>query len=225
MLYIVATPIGNMKDITLRALEVLKKVDVIACEDTRETLKLLRQYDIEKRLISYHRDNEKKRLHILLNMLKDGKNIALVCDRGTPGVSDPAYLLVRESHKNDIEVVPIPGPSSFTAALSVSGLSSDEVCFYGFLPRKEGKRKKLLEKLKEREETIVFFESVHRIIKSLNRIYEVFGNREVTVCRELTKKFEEIKTGSLNEIMEWYEHHPVKGEFVILIKGQKNSGQ
>lgn len=221
MLYIVATPIGNMKDITLRALEVLEKVDVIACEDTRETSKLLRHYGIEKRLVSYYKDNERKRLHTLLNMLEDGKDVALVCDRGTPGVSDPAYLLVRESHKNNIKVTPIPGPSSFTSALSVSGLPGDEICFYGFLPRKEGKRKKLLEELKERKETIVFFESVHRIIKSLNQIYEILGNREITVCRELTKKFEETKTGFLNEIIEWYGCHSVKGEFVILIKGRE----
>ncbi|HDN98108.1 MAG TPA: 16S rRNA (cytidine(1402)-2'-O)-methyltransferase [bacterium] len=220
MLYIVATPIGNLKDITIRAIETLKKVDLIVCEDTRETLKILKNYGFEKPLLSYYREIERKRVRKIVNMLMEGKEIALVCDRGTPGISDPAYLLVNEAYKHGIKVVPVPGPSALTAALSISGLPTDKFSFYGFLPRKKGKRKKLLESLKEREETLVFFESVHRIKDFLSEIYEIFGDREVMVCRELTKKFEEIKRGKIKEIIEWYDKNVVKGEFVILVKGK-----
>lgn len=221
MLYVVATPIGNLGDITLRALEVLKSVDVIACEDTRETLKLLRHYGIEKPLTSYYRDNERKRLHRLVEMLKEGKSIALVCDRGTPGISDPAYLLVRAAHHNNIRVVPVPGPSGLTAALSVCGLPTHAVSFYGFLPRKKGSRRKLLERLVEKEETLVFFESVHRIRDTLSLLHEIFGDRPAAVGRELTKKFEEIRTGHLREIAEWCKSNTLKGEFVVVIGGKE----
>jgi len=221
MLYIVATPIGNLGDITFRALETLKKVDLIACEDTRETLKLLKHYGFEKPLISYYKDNEKKKIPILIKMLLKGKDVALVCDRGTPGISDPAYLLVKEAYKNNIKVIPIPGPSSLSTSLSICGLPTDKVSFYGFLPKKEGKKKKFLKNLKEREETIVFFESVYRLEKTLFQIYEIFGNREVTICRELTKKFEEIKTGELKNLIEQLKNWIMKGEFVIIIKGKE----
>ncbi|MCM8757225.1 MAG: 16S rRNA (cytidine(1402)-2'-O)-methyltransferase, partial [Candidatus Omnitrophica bacterium] len=186
MLYVVGTPIGNLSDITLRALEILKKVDSIVCEDTRETLKLLKHYGIEKPLFSFFREKEKERVTGLIRMLKAGKTLALVCDRGTPGISDPAYLLVRAAREAGIPVSPIPGPSSLTAALSVSGLPADSVAFYGFLPRKIGKKKRLFEKLKNYEETLVFFESVHRLQQTMQLLQEIFGNREVTLCRELT---------------------------------------
>ena len=220
MLYIVATPIGNLDDITFRAVDVLKNVDVILCEDTREALKLLNHLRIKKRLVSYYRDNERGRLKTVLSLLLEGRDIALICDRGTPGVSDPAYLLVREAHKNNIPVTSVPGPSALTAAMSVCGLPTDRIVFYGFLPRKKGKKRKVMEELREREETIIFYESVHRVKETLGFIKEVFPDREMTLCRELTKKFEEIKTGNVSDVFEYYKDKEPKGEFVIIIKGK-----
>ena len=220
MLYIVATPIGNLDDITFRAVDVLKNVDVILCEDTREALKLLNHLGIKKRLISYYRDNERDRLKIALSLLLEGRDVALICDRGTPGVSDPAYLLVREAYKNNIPVTPVPGPSALTAAMSVCGLPTDRIVFYGFLPRKKGKKRKIMEELREREETIIFYESVHRVKETLGFIKEVFPDREMTLCRELTKKFEEIKTGNVSDVFEYYKDKEPKGEFVIIIRGK-----
>ncbi|MCX7916990.1 MAG: 16S rRNA (cytidine(1402)-2'-O)-methyltransferase, partial [bacterium] len=160
MLYIVATPIGNIKDITLRAIEILKEVDLILCEDTRETIKLLNYYGIKKKLLSYYKDIEKKRVDRVIELLKEGKEIALVCDRGTPGISDPAYVLVNEAYKNNIKVIPVPGPSALTASLSISGFPLKNVYFIGFIPKKENEKKKIFEKFKEGNETIIFFESV-----------------------------------------------------------------
>jgi len=225
MLYIVSTPIGNLNDITFRAIEILKKVDLILCEDTRETLKLLNHYDIKNHLLSYYKDNEYKRIGKVIEMLKEGKEIALVCDRGTPGISDASFLLVREAYKNNIKVIPIPGPSSLTSAISVSALPSSQFTFYGFLPKGENKKRKLMESLIEREETLIFFESVHRINETLKIIKDVFQNREMTVCRELTKKFEEIKYGSVEEVVGYFLSKKNKGEFVILIKGDKNANK
>lgn len=219
MLYIVATPIGNLSDITFRAVEVLKNADVILCEDTRETLKLLNHLGIKKRLVSYYRDNEKVRLREALGLLAEEKDVALVCDRGTPGISDPAYLLVREAYKSKIQVCPVPGPSALTAALSACGLPSDRVSFYGFLPRKKGKKRKFLESLKDKEETTVFYESVHRVKDTMSAMDELYPEREVTVCRELTKKFEEIKTGTVRDVSAEYLEKDAKGEFVIILKG------
>ncbi|MDD3726142.1 MAG: 16S rRNA (cytidine(1402)-2'-O)-methyltransferase [Candidatus Ratteibacteria bacterium] len=220
MLYIIATPIGNLGDITFRAVDVLKDVDVILCEDTREALKLLNHFDIKKPLLSYYKDNERYRLKKAIELLLQGKDVALICDRGTPGISDPAYLLVREAYRNGIPVTPVPGPSALTAAMSVCGLPTDRTVFYGFLPRKKGKKKKILELLTEREETIIFYESVHRIKETLTFIKELFADREMTLCRELTKKFEEIKTGSVEDICEYYKDKELKGEFVIIIRGK-----
>jgi len=221
MLYIVATPIGNLNDVTFRAAEVLKKVDIILCEDTRETLKLLNHLGISKPLVSYYRDNERIRIKEALSILLEGREVALVCDRGTPGISDPAYLLVREAYRNGIPVSPIPGPSSLTTALSVCGLPTDRVSFYGFIPRKSGKKRKFLESLREKEETTVFYESVHRIMDTLSIINELYPEREMTVCRELTKKFEEIKTGYVKEIFAEYQAKEAKGEFIIILKGNR----
>ncbi len=223
MLYIVATPIGNLNDITFRAVEVLKNVDVVLCEDTRETLKLLNHLGIKKRLVSYYRDNERVRLKEAISMLGEGKEIALVCDRGTPGISDPAYLLVREALKKGISVIPVPGPSALVASLSVCGLPADRVCFCGFLPRKEGKKRKFLESLKERDETVVFYESVHRVNETLEIMNEIFPEREMTICRELTKKFEEIRTGTVRKIFLEYRERDIKGEFVVVVKGADKS--
>jgi len=219
MLYVVGTPIGHLADITLRGLEVLKNVDGIICEDTRETMKLLRHYGLVKPLYSFFREKEQRKLPFLMNLLKEGKNLALFCDRGTPGISDPAYLLVREALNTGIQVSPVPGPSSLTAALSVSGLPADKISFFGFLPRKASRKKKILESWKYREETLVFFESVHRIGETLQLVGEIFGTREITICRELTKKFEEIRTGQASESTGWFPQNRQKGEFVIIIRG------
>jgi len=220
MLYVVATPIGNLGDITLRAVEVLKNADVILCEDTRETLKLLNHLGIKKRLVSYYKDNEKARLGEALNFLSEGREVVLVCDRGTPGISDPAYLLVKEARKNNIPVSPVPGPSSLAAAMSGCGLPTDRVSFYGFVPRKPGKKRKFLESLKEKEETVFFYESVYRIKDTLSVMNEIFPDREMTICRELTKKFEEIKTGRVEEIFSGCKDKEAKGEFVIALRGK-----
>ncbi len=220
MLYVVATPIGNLQDITLRAVDVLRNADVVLCEDTRETLKLLNHLGIKKHLVSYYRDNEKARLKEALDFLENGKEVVLVCDRGTPGISDPAYLLVREAHKKNIGVCAVPGPSSLAAAMSVCGLPTDRTSFYGFVPRKQGKKRKFLESLKDKEETVFFYESVYRIKDTLGIMNELFPEREMTLCRELTKKFEEIRTGSVHQIFEDYREREAKGEFVVAIRGK-----
>lgn len=222
MLYIVATPIGSLEDITLRAVNVLKSVDLILCEDTRETIKLLNHLGIKKPLLSYYKDNEAGRLKKAVKLLLEGKDIALVSDRGTPGVSDPAYLLVREAYRNNIKVAPVPGPSAFSAAMSVCGLPTDRISFYGFIPRKKGKKVQFLSALKDRQETLVFFESVHRIVETLEILNELFPERELTLCRELTKKFEEIKVGTASLIYKDYAEKKaeIKGEFVLILKGR-----
>jgi len=222
MLYIVATPIGNIKDITLRAIEVLKSVDLILCEDTRETKKLLNYYGIKKPLLSYYREIEKKRVNKVIELLKEGKEIALVCDRGTPGISDPAYILVKEVYKNNLKVSPVPGPSALTASLSISGFPLDRVYFYGFLPKKENEKRKIFEKWKNMDETIVFFESVHRIEKTINLLFEIIPEKEICICRELTKVFEEIIRGKIKDVYEVFKKEKKKGEFVLIIKGGEN---
>jgi 16S rRNA (cytidine1402-2'-O)-methyltransferase len=222
MLYIVATPIGNIKDITLRAIEVLKSVDLILCEDTRETKKLLNYYGIKKPLLSYYREIEKKRVNKVIELLKEGKEIALVCDRGTPGISDPAYILVKEVYKNNLKVSPVPGPSALTASLSISGFPLDRVYFYGFLPKKENEKRKIFEKWKNMDETIVFFESVHRIEKTINLLCEIIPEKEICICRELTKIFEEIIRGKIKDVYEIFKKEKKKGEFVLIIKGGEN---
>jgi len=224
MLYIVATPIGNLEDITLRAVNILKEADLVLCEDTRETVKLLNHLDIKKPLLSYYKDNEAGRLKKAVEMLLDGKDIALVSDRGTPGVSDPAYLLVREAFRYNIRVVPVPGPSAFTAAMSVCGLPTDRFSFYGFLPRKKGKKIQFFSALQDKKETMFFFESVHRIRETMEILDTLFPGRELTVCRELTKKFEEVKTGTVSSICAEYrekEAEEIKGEFVLILKGRE----
>lgn len=222
MLYIVATPIGNIKDITLRAIEVLKNVDLILCEDTRETKKLLNYYDIKKPLLSYYREIEKKRVNKVIELLKEGKEIALVCDRGTPGISDPAYILVKEAYKNNIKVVPIPGASSLTCALSISGFPLNRVYFYGFLPKKEGEKRKIFEEIKEKKGVFVFFESVHRIEKTLKLLSEILPENEICICRELTKVFEEVIRGKVKDVYEIFKKEKKRGEFVLIVNGGEN---
>lgn len=219
MLYLVPTPIGNLKDITLRALEVLKEVDLVLAEDTRTTSHLLNHYQIEKPLTPYHQHNEHKILQHLAGQLQAGKKMALVTDAGTPGISDPAFLLVRECVKNEVKVESLPGATAFVPALINSGLPTNRFCFEGFLPLKKG-RHILLEKLKAEDRTMIFYESPMRLVKTLNDLAAYFGSgRQCSVSRELTKMFEETKRGSLAEIAAYFSQKTVKGEIVIIVQG------
>ncbi len=214
MLYIIATPIGNLRDISTRAIEVLKDVDLILCEDTRVTKKLLFHYEISKPLTSYHQHSKLTKNKYVLEELKKGKKIALVSDAGTPTISDPGAKLIEYLNEElpELEIIPIPGPSALIAALSISGFSADKFIFLGFPPIKK-KRNKFFEELKELKQTIVFYESPHRILKTLNQLIDL--DREIAVCRELTKKFETIYRGKAKDIIEQVKP---KGEFVIVIK-------
>lgn len=217
MLYIVSTPIGNLKDITLRAIEVLKNVDLIAAEDTRHTRILLDHYGISTPTTSFFEHNQIPKAEYLLGLLQEGKNIALVTDAGTPGISDPGFPLIRLARQNQIPVTVIPGPTAFVAALSASGLPSDRFVFEGFLPVKSAARRKKLETFRDEERTVIFYESPHRIIKALEDIGDVLNNPQVVVVRELTKKFEEVKKAPAQELAAYFSCHAPRGEFVILI--------
>ncbi len=214
-LYIVATPIGNLEDMTLRAIEVLKSVDTILSEDTRETAKLLNHFNIEKSQIPYTDQKHNKVIDFIKESLGDGKSMALVSDSGTPLISDPGFNLVRDLKKLGVEVISIPGPSSIISALAVSGLPTDKFTFIGFLPKGEGKRKEIIKNHGKEEASLVLFESPNRIIKTLNQIYEVLGNRTVCLAKDLTKKFEHTKTDELKNILE--SDIKEKGEYVVII--------
>jgi 16S rRNA (cytidine1402-2'-O)-methyltransferase len=220
MLYIVPTPIGNLKDITLRALDVLKDVDLILAEDTRTTSHLLNHYEITKPMSPYHQHNEHKVLQHLVDQLIAGKKMALVTDAGTPGISDPAFLLIRECIKNNIRTECLPGATAFVPALVNSGIPSNRFAFEGFLPLKKG-RQTLLRSLAEDERTIIFYESPMRLVKTLEEFAQVFGNdRQCCVSRELTKMFEENKRGTLKEVAEYFKQKTVKGEIVVVVEGK-----
>lgn len=218
--YIIPTPIGNMEDITLRAINTLKLVDVIFCEDTRVTSLLLSHLDIKKKLISSHKFNEDKNDSKLLEYLKDNKNVGIVTDRGTPIISDPGYELVKIAIENNYNVVSLPGPTAFVPALTSSGLSPQPFLFYGFLNSKSSKRKKELETLQNHTETMIFYEAPHRIIDTLNDMLSVLGNRKVSISREISKKFEEIYRSNIKDIIDCMVD--VKGELVIVIEGNDN---
>lgn len=220
MLYLVPTPIGNLKDITLRALEVLKEVDLILAEDTRNTAHLVQHYGIQKPLSPYHQHNEHKVLQHLVDQLLVGKKMALVTDAGTPGISDPAFLLVRECIRQGVKVESLPGATAFVPALVNSGLPSDRFVFEGFLPPKKG-RQTLLKKLAEEERTIILYESPMRLVKTLEELVGYFGeDRPASVSRELTKMFEETARGTLKSLAEHFSAKPVKGEIVLVIAGR-----
>ena len=221
MLYIVSTPIGNLKDITLRALEVLKSVDLIAAEDTRHTKKLLAHYNIHTPLTSYFEHNKFVKGPYLVEQLKQGKDIALVTDSGTPGISDPGYRLIQFAIQNNVALTAIPGPSAVINALVLSGLPSDRFIFEGYLPVKSGARKKRIKEISGEKRTVIFYESPHRLIKSLQDIQEILGEREIVLLRELTKKFEQIIRASAASILAHFQKHKPRGEFVIAIKGLK----
>ena len=218
-LYLVPTPIGNLKDITLRALETLKEVDIILAEDTRTSSKLLKHYEINKKLVSYHQHNEHKITERLIDSLKNGETMAMISDAGTPAISDPGFLLARECIKNDIEIECLPGATAFVPALVNSGLPSDKFVFEGFLPHKKGRQTRL-KILAEETRTIVFYESPHRLLKTLKQFGEYLGeDRQVSVSRELTKIHEENIRGTVTELIAYYETHTLKGEIVIIVDG------
>jgi len=219
VLYIVSTPIGNLEDITLRALRILKEVDWIAAEDTRRTLLLLRHYAIQKSLTSYFEGNEGKKKDYILSRLKQGERVALVSDAGTPGISDPGYRLIRLAIENQIPVIPIPGPSAVITALSISGLPSDAFLFKGFLPHKPKKRRDLLKQLEEVKETLIFYESPHRLSETLKDIFEVLGDRQIVLTRELTKMYEEVLRGKVSEVRNQMDEKKLKGEITLLLSG------
>ena len=221
MLYIVPSPIGNLKDITLRALEVLKEADLILAEDTRTTSILLNHYQIIKQLTPYHQHNEHKILLHLVNQLLEGKKMALITDAGTPGISDPAFLLIRECIKVDIKIECLPGATAFVPALINSGIPSNRFCFEGFLPQKKG-RQSLLKKLVQEERTMIFYESPLRLVKTLEEFISHFGaGRLCSVSRELTKLFEENKRGTLQVVCDHFKQKTVKGEIVIVVAGKE----
>lgn len=217
--YIVPTPIGNMEDITYRALKILKQVDVIFAEDTRVTKQLLTYFNINKKLISSHLYNESNNCDKEIEYLKEGKNIAVVSDRGTPVISDPGYILVKEAIKNGFNTVCLPGPTAIVPALVMSGLGEGPFTFYGFLNSKESKRKKELEQLKEIKHTIIFYEAPHRITKTLENIKEIFGNRTASISREISKKYEEVFRGQIDDLIK--QTNNIKGEIVIVVEGNK----
>lgn len=217
-LYIVSTPIGNLEDITLRALRILREVDLIAAEDTRRTKKLLSHYDVvDFSLTSYHDYNKEKKTPFLIKRMLSGGSVAVVSDAGTPGISDPCYFLVRRALEKGIPIVPIPGPSALLSALVVSGLPTDRFVFEGFLPQKESQRRKRLQELREETRTLIFYESPHRILKMLTDAKEILGDREASVSRELTKRFEETVRGRLTDLIELFQSKKPKGEFVVII--------
>jgi len=220
VLYPVGTPIGNLKDITLRALETLRQVDLIAAEDTRHTRKLLSHYDIHTPMISFYEHNQYRRIPYLLRELKEGKNIALVTRAVMTGISDPGYELIKEAIKEDIRVIPIPGAVALIAALVASGLPTGSFLFEGFLGRSRNERLKRLKELKEEKRTIIIYEAPHRIRKLLPEIRQVLGDRQITVAREITKKFEELIRGKVSRVEEIFREREPRGEFTLVIEGK-----
>jgi 16S rRNA (cytidine1402-2'-O)-methyltransferase len=221
-LYLVPTPVGNLKDITLRAIEVLETVDLILAEDTRQARKLLTHYNIGTPVQSHHMFNEHKTVEAICSKIANGQTIALISDAGTPGISDPGFLLVRTCVENGIDVETLPGPTAFVPALLNSGLPCDRFCFEGFLPQKKGRQKKLLA-LQDESRTMIFYESPYRLVKALDEMTIVFGEeREASVSREISKIYEENIRGTLPFLSDHYKNHPPKGEIVIIVAGNKN---
>lgn len=218
-LYLIPTPIGNLDDITLRSLKVLEMVDCVLCEDTRETGKLLTHYSLKKRLLSCHEYNEEKIKENVILELKNGKNLGLVTDQGTPIISDPGYIIVNEVIKEGFNVISLPGATAFVPALTVSGIEPSKFLFYGFLNAKDSKQIKELQSLKNLKYTIIFYESVHRLKNTLKNILDVFGNRKICICRELSKIHEEILRGKITDLLDSIDE--LKGEFVLVVEGNK----
>ena len=223
-LHLVATPIGNLEDLSFRALRTLEECELIAAEDTRRTRKLLTRYGISRPLVSYYEHNEAKRIPAILDALREGKDVALVSDAGSPGVSDPGYRLVREAVDLGVPVTALPGPSAVILALTVSGLPTDRFSFYGFLPRTGSERKRLLAEAAQVPHTLIFFESPHRILKFLEDMLDLLGDRRAAVCRELTKRFEQVERGLLSELIARGKARAPKGEYCIVVEGAGRKG-
>ncbi|MFL0164036.1 16S rRNA (cytidine(1402)-2'-O)-methyltransferase [Candidatus Clostridium helianthi] len=220
-LYLVPTPIGNLKDITLRALETLKDVDIIAAEDTRQTLKLLNHFEIKKPLISYHKFNEQIKSDKIIDLLIEGNNVALVSDAGTPGISDPGSVIVGRCIEKKINFEVLPGATAITTALVYSGLDTTKFLFRGFLPRENKERKIVTNQLLQSQETIIFYEAPHRLIDTLEYLLDTFGDRKIAVCRELTKIYQEIYRGTLKEAVKYFLENKPRGEFVLVLEGKR----
>lgn len=220
-LYLVPTPIGNLKDMTIRGIEVLTNVDIVAAEDTRQTLKLLNHFDLKKTLISYHQHNEQGKSESIIDQLKEGKSIAIVTDAGTPGISDPGAVIVRKCIEEGIEFEVLPGATAITTALVYSGLDTTKFLFRGFLSRETKERKKVIEEVKDSKETLIFYESPHRLLSTFSFLQENLGDRNISVCRELTKIHEEIKRGKISEMIEYFSQINIKGEFVLVVEGKR----
>ena len=222
LLYVVATPIGNLEDITLRAVRILKEVDLIAAEDTRHTQILLNHYDIHTPLTSYHEHNERTKAQSLVERLVCGDNVALLCDAGTPAISDPGYRLISEATRAGVRVVPLPGASALAAVLSASGLPTDRFVFEGFLPAKRQERKTKLQGLRNESRTLVFYEAPHRLMESLQDLQQILGDREIVIAREVSKVHEEFLRGTLSKIIAQLTGHTVKGEITLVVHGSTN---
>ena len=220
-LYLVSTPIGNLGDMTYRAVEILKSVTIIAAEDTRVSRILLNKYQINNALISFHSYNQRKQTPVLVDKLIRGDSVALISDAGTPGISDPAFVLVKECVNRGIRIIPVPGASALLAGLITSGLATNRFVFEGFLPLKKGRQTRLTQLALE-ERTIILYESPHRLNKTIKAIFESFGDRKCAIARELTKKFEEIFHGHISEFIEHLEHHTPRGEYVLIIAGKES---
>ncbi|MBA4349045.1 MAG: 16S rRNA (cytidine(1402)-2'-O)-methyltransferase [Thermodesulfovibrio sp.] len=223
-LYIVSTPIGNLEDITLRALRVLKEVDVIAAEDTRHSIKLLNYYGISKPLISYWSEKEKVMTDEIIAKLRSGLSVALISDAGTPGISDPGAVLIKQAIEDGIQIIPVPGVSAVIAALSISGLSTEEFTFIGFLPSKTVQRQKKLQELQFVTRTLVFYEAPHRILETLSDMQEIFSERKAVLAKEITKMYEEILRGTMSEILHALKNRTIAGEYVIVVEGRSVGG-
>lgn len=219
-LYLCATPIGNLEDITFRVLRTLKEVDLIAAEDTRNSIKLLNHFEIKTPMTSYHEYNKIEKAYKLVEKLQEGKNIALITDAGTPGISDPGEELVRICYENGIEVTSLPGPAACITALTMSGLPTRRFAFEAFLPRDKKERAKVLEELAQESRTMIVYEAPHHLLKTLKELYEVLGNRELTVCKELTKRYENATKTTFDDVIRFYEDNEPKGEYVLVISGK-----
>ncbi|MGH7681506.1 MAG: 16S rRNA (cytidine(1402)-2'-O)-methyltransferase [Candidatus Eiseniibacteriota bacterium] len=224
-LYLVGTPIGNVEDLSPRAQRILGAVDLIAAEDTRHTRQLLHRFGLNRPLISYHDHNKDGRTPEVIARLREGASVAIVSDAGSPGISDPAFTLVRAAAAEDLPIVPIPGPSSAVCALEVSGLPTDRFTFEGFLPRRAGRRRARIEELRADPRTLIFFESPHRLVDTVDDLESVLGDRPASISRELTKKFEETKRGTLRSLQAWLREHPPRGEFVLVVAGAPRHGE
>jgi len=219
-LYLCATPIGNLEDITFRVLRTLKEVDLIAAEDTRNSIKLLNHFEIKTPMTSYHEYNKIEKAYKLVEKLQEGKNIALITDAGTPGISDPGEELVRICYENGIEVTSLPGPAACITALTMSGLPTRRFAFEAFLPRDKKERARVLEELAQESRTMIVYEAPHHLLKTLKELYEVLGNRELTVCKELTKRYENATKTTFEDVIRFYEDNEPKGEYVLVISGK-----